>query len=247
VRGEWLSPPRPKGGIILYIHGGGYVSGSPRTHRPITAALARMTGRRVFSAEYRLAPESSFPAAFDDVCESYAWLLTQAGNTPIAVAGDSAGGGLALAVAMHIRDAGWPPPACVVALSPWTDLTGTSRSVAANDGRCAMFRPQNLPAFAAAYLAGMPADDPRASPLYGRWDHLPPVLMQVGSTELLYDDARRVHERILAAGGSSQLSQYKDVVHGWQLLAPFVPEAGVAQYEGARFIEQHLCSSRPDN
>jgi acetyl esterase/lipase len=103
-----------------------------------------------------------------------------------------------------------------------------------------MFRPENNPAFAAVYLAGAPTDDPRASPLYGSWHGLPPVLLQVSSTELLYDDSRRVHERIIAAGGPSQLSVFDDVVHGWQLLAPFVPEARVAQIQVATFVDGWL-------
>ena len=241
VRGEWLEPPDARDGIILYIHGGGYVSGSPDTHRPTTAALARLTRCRVFSAQYRLAPEARFPAAFDDVCATYAWLVHDAApGTPVALAGDSAGGGLALALAMHVRDAGWPAPACVVALSPWTDLTSTGASNVEHDRRCAMFRTGNTAAFAAVYLAGAAADDPRASPLYGNWHGLPPVLLQVGSTELLFDDARRVHDRILTAGGSSELSVFADVVHGWQLLAPFVPEAQVAQRQVARFMADCL-------
>jgi monoterpene epsilon-lactone hydrolase len=241
VRGEWLSGPDPGPGVLLYVHGGGYVACSAATHRPLTAHLARLLRCRVFSTDYRTAPEARFPAAFEDVLATYKWLCTDgARGQPIAVAGESAGGGLVVALAQHARDAGWPAPACLVALSPWTDLAGTGPSIHENNGRCAMFRPGNIAAFAAVYLAGAAADDPRASPLYGDTAQLPPVLLQVGSTELLLDDARRVHERIVARGGTCRLTVYDDVVHGWQLLVPFVPEATVALAEVASFVRPHL-------
>jgi acetyl esterase/lipase len=244
VRGEWLTPAKPKRGTILYIHGGGFVSCSPATHRPITAALARQTSSTVFSADYRLAPEVPFPAALDDVIASYEWLVQSTSGSPIAVAGDSAGGGLALSLAIHARDAGLPAPACLVAFSAWTDLAGTGGSVRGNDGRCAMFRPENIPAFASAYLGRASADDARASPVYAALHGLPPVLLQVGSTELLLDDSRRVHDRVLATGGVSRLTVYDDVHHGWQMLTPFVPEARAALGEAAAFIRGHLDQSQ---
>jgi len=241
VRGEWLSVPQPAPGVLLYIHGGGYVSCSSATHRSITTSLARRIGCRVFSADYRTAPEARFPAALDDVLAAYRWLTTQEEpGTRVAVAGESAGGGLVLALALHARDNGWPAPACLVALSPWTDLAGTGASLRANEGRCAMFYPENMPAFASVYLGGASADDPRASPLYADLRGLPPVLLQVGSTELLLDDAVRVHERIVAGGGWSRLTMYADVAHGWQLLSPFVPEARDAVREVAGFVRLHL-------
>ncbi len=248
VRGEWIlvpaaTPPSPgvTPGVLLYVHGGGYVSCSSATHRPITTALARRVSCRVFSADYRRAPEARFPAALEDVLAVYHWLLTEgAPGAPIAVAGESAGGSLVLALALHARSAGWPAPVCVAALSPWTDLAGTGASLHTNNGRCAMFHPENIPAFASVYLGGAPAEDPRASPLYADLRGLPPVLLQVGSTELLLDDARRMHERILAAGGASRLTIYEDVVHGWQLLTPLVPEARAAVQEVADFLRGHL-------
>jgi acetyl esterase/lipase len=195
----------------------------------------------VFSADYRTAPEARFPAALEDVLAVYRWLRERgAAGERIAVAGESAGGGLVLALALHARDARWPAPACVVALSPWADLAGTGASVRAHDGRCAMFRPENVRAFASVYLGDAPATDPRASPVYAEFHDLPPVLLQVGSTELLLDDARRVHDAIVAAGGASRLTVYDDVIHAWQLLAPFMPEARAALREIADFVAAHL-------
>ena len=241
VRGEWIAGRAPAPGVLLHVHGGGYVSCSAATHRPVTAALARLAGCRVLAAEHRTAPEAPFPAALEDVVAAYRWLVTEGPpGARIAVAGDSAGGGLALALALHARDAGWPAPACVAALSPWTDLAGTGASLRESDEWCALFRPENIAAFAAVYLARAPADDPRASPVYADLSGLPPVLLQVGSTELLLDDARRVHERVVAAGGRSRLTVYDDVMHGWHLLAPLLPEARVALQEVAEFVRGHL-------
>ncbi len=240
VNGEWLLPSEARPGTILYIHGGGFVSCSAATHRPITGSLARRASTPVFSANYRLAPEAPFPAALDDVVATYEWLVGETAGAPIAIAGDSAGGGLALSLAVHARDAGLPAPACLVGFSPWTDLAGRGASVSKNDGLDAMFRPENIPAFAAVYLGRTPADDTRASPVYADLHGLPPMLLQVGSTELLLDDSRRVHERVTASGGESQLSIYADVHHCWQMLTPLVPEARSALGEAATFIRRHL-------
>jgi monoterpene epsilon-lactone hydrolase len=172
ARGEWIVPARAGGDeagarVVLYLHGGGYVSCSPSTHRPITAALARLTGSRVFAPDYRLAPEHRYPAALDDALAAYRWLLGE-GVAPafISIAGDSAGGGLALAVLLRARDEGLPMPAAAVCFSPWTDLAGTGRSVRANDGRCAMFRTPNFKEFAPAYLGAASPFDPYASPAH---------------------------------------------------------------------------------
>lgn len=244
VSGEWLVPKRPLSGTLLYIHGGGFASCSAATHRPITASLARRTRAAVFSANYRLAPEAPFPTALDDVVATYEWLLSETRGSPIAIAGDSAGGGLALSLAVNVRDAGLPAPACLVGFSPWTDLAGRGASLTENDGRDPMFRPENIPAFASLYLGRVSADDPRASPVYADLRGLPPLLLQVASTELLLDDSRRVHDRVIAAGGESQLSIYHGVHHVWQMLTPWVPEARAALGEAAAFIARHLTHER---
>lgn len=241
VSGEWLAPRLTKAGVILYIHGGGYVACSPETHRPITAALARLGKRPVLSIHYRLAPEHRFPAATDDVFAAYQWLLDAGYSAQqIAVAGDSAGGGLALSLLVRARGARMPLPACAVLFSPWTDLAGTGSSVFDNDGRCAMFRSQNVTQFARAYLGASSPTDPNASPVYADLRGLPPLLLQVGSTELLLDDARRVHRRVLEGGGQSRLEIFDDVLHCWQMLDGLVPEARTALRQAAAFVDQHL-------
>jgi acetyl esterase/lipase len=241
VHGEWIAAAASRAATILFVHGGGFVSCSATTHRPITAALARRTRARVFSVEYRRAPEHKFPAALEDAARTYRWLLDSGTDArTLALAGDSAGGGLVLSLLVFARDAGWPLPACAVCFSPWADLTASGSSHHGNDGRCAMFRPRNARDFAAAYLANTPAETPLASPLFAELGGLPPVLLQVGSTELLLDDARGIHDRIQRANGSSTLEVFDDVHHGWQMMAGLVPEADVALDAAALFISRHV-------
>lgn len=242
VRGEWVEVEKSGPGVILYFHGGGYVSCSAATHRPITAALARLSRRRVFSLDYRLAPEHRYPAALDDAVTAYRWLLDQGlPARSISLAGDSAGGGLVLGTLLKLRKAGLPLPACGVCFSPWTDLAGTGASVRLNDGRCAVFRTENIAEFAKAYLGAASPLDPFASPVFANLAGLPPLLLQVGSTELLLDDARRIHEKIREAGGIGELEITDDVFHCWQLLDGFVPEAGIALRQASRFLDRHRC------
>ena len=241
VCGEWIIPKNPSPGVIFYIHGGGYVACSPRTHRPVTATLARMTRCRVFSVAYRRAPESRFPAALDDVTSAYRWLLTAPGDSePVAIGGDSAGGGLALALLVAIRDGGLTAPRCAVLASPWTDLSGSGESVTGNAGRCAMFAPANIQEFAGTYLGGADATDPRASPLFADLSRLPPMLIQVGDTELLLDDSKRINEKVLASAGKSTLEEWPRVFHGWQMLAGIAPEADAALRRFAEFVAGHM-------
>lgn len=242
IRGEWLEPRDPLAGAILYMHGGGYVSCSPATHRPVTRTLARLTQRRVFSLDYRLAPENRFPAAIEDVVTAYRWLLEKQSIPPsqIAVAGDSAGGGLALALLIKAREDGLPLPACAVCFSPWTDLTAGGASIKDNDGKCEMFTPENIYDFAAAYLGDASPLEPFASPVYSDFEGLPPLLLHVSSTELLLDDSRRVHATVQHVGGSSRIEIFDGVCHGWQILDGVVPEARKSLEGAASFIGRHL-------
>jgi len=239
VKGEWISSRVASASerVIYYLHGGGYLSGSARSCRPITATLARQLDARVFGIDYRLAPEHRFPAGLDDVVASYRWLISL-GIDPrcLSVVGDSAGGGLALALVMRLRDSGERLPACVVCLSPWTDMTGSSNSIIANSQRDPMFVAEDLERYASVYLDGESRQHPLASPLYGDFANLPAVLLQVGDTEILLDDARTVHAKVIAAGGSSELRIFKGVPHGWNFGTPFVPEAREALREIAEFI-----------
>ncbi|HEX2721611.1 MAG TPA: alpha/beta hydrolase [Gemmatimonadaceae bacterium] len=248
IRGEWITPRNPRPGVILYIHGGGFVSCSSRTHRPLTTWLARHTRRRVFSVDYRLAPEARFPAAFDDVVAAYRWLLESgaAPSSSIAIAGDSAGGGLALSLLVAIRESNLPRPCCGYLASPWLDLTASGASVRTNAGRCAMFAPGNMKEFADVYLGEAAAADERASPLFSDLSELPPILIQVGDSELLFDDAARLHEKLCAARVESVLETSPHVFHGWQMLVGLVPESGEALRRCSAFITSHM-DARPRN
>jgi acetyl esterase/lipase len=241
VHGEWITPKHANEGVILYLHGGGYVSCSAATHRPITAALARLSGLRVFAADYRLAPEFRFPAALDDAVAAYQWLFDQGiPESAISVAGDSAGGGLVVALCLRARDTGQPLPRCGVCFSAWTDLAVTGESIQNNDGRCDMFRSGNIADFAAAYLGDKSPWDPYASPLHGDLSGLPPLLLQVASTELLLDDSRRLHDKLQQAGGESKLEIYDGLFHGWQMTDGIVPEARASLCAASSFIRAYI-------
>lgn len=229
----------------MYVHGGGYVACSPVTHRPITSALAKLSGMRVFSLDYRLAPEHRFPAALDDTIAAYRWLLDQPDVDParIAICGDSAGGGLTLSLLSSLDDLGLPMPASAVLGSPWTDLTGSGASGRENDGRCHMFRLANLEQFSSVYLGGVPASDTRASPLLADLHGLCPLLIQVASTEVLLDDSRGVYQKVLAAGGEARLEVYADVIHAWQMCDGIVPEARVALGNAVAFITSRVSTT----
>lgn len=241
VRGEWLRPRAALPGGVLYVHGGGFVSCSAATHRPIASAIARLTGRRVFSLDYRLAPEHRYPAALEDVLAAWTWLEDQLiPGERFAMAGDSAGGNLVLGAALGLRDAGRTMPACMVGFSPWTDLAATGASARGNDGRDVMFRYENLEQFARVYLDGMPPESPAVSPVYAELGGLPPVMLHVGSTELLLDDSRRMGERIRQAGGRCEVRVFDDVAHCWQMLVPLVPEAVTSLRDASSFMVSHL-------
>ncbi|HEV7837860.1 MAG TPA: alpha/beta hydrolase fold domain-containing protein [Gemmatimonadaceae bacterium] len=240
VRGEWILPPKPRPGAILYIHGGGFISGSPARHRPISAGLARRTRMPVFSVDYPLAPEHHFPRGLEEVVRALDWLRgLMPENEKIAVVGDSAGGGLTLSLLLKTRDARSKLPACAAMFSPWLDLSGMTEPGRANAKTCVMFHPENGTQFSAAYLGGADARDPLASPLHAKLHGLPPVLFQASSTELLLDDSRRASHYITEAGGKSTLQIYDGVMHCWQMLDRLVPEAGKALDEASRFILLH--------
>ncbi len=250
VKGEWILPKGSSHNesVLYYLHGGGYISGSAKTNRPLTIPLARMLKRRAFSLDYRLAPEHQFPATVEDAIAGYRWLVSS-GIDPgaICVAGDSAGGGLTLALALALRDCGEKLPACLVCLSPWVDLTASGESITSNSACDPMFVGDDIIRYANAYLGDKSPDDPLASPLFANLAGLPPVLIQVGRNEVLLDDARALHEKIIAAGGSSELRIFDRVFHGWHFGTPFVPEARTALQDVVEFIKRHLRSSRPNS
>jgi epsilon-lactone hydrolase len=226
---------------VLYLHGGGYVCGSPSLYRHFTWRIATAARTSVLVIDYRLAPEHPFPAALDDAAAAYRWLLaTGVDPRRIAVVGDSAGGGLAFATLLKLRDDGLPLPAAAVALSPWTDLALSGASFTRNVKADPMINADDARQFAALYLAGADPRQPYASPLYGDLAGLPPTLIQVGSDEILRDDAVRIAERMRAAGRDVELEIWPRLPHVWHLMAPALPEAARAISRVGAFVRRWL-------
>lgn len=242
VPGEWVEASDvPATGTLLYLHGGGYVGMSPRTHRAITGGFARR-GLWVFAADYRLAPEHVFPAALDDA--TAAWTALRASVTgPCYVAGDSAGGGLTLALLLNLRDKGLPLPDAAIVFSPWTDLAITGASITGNARRDPLLVSDGIETIATAYLGGADPRNPLASPLYGDYAGLPPILFSVGDTEILLDDCLRAEERAKAAGVATKLSVERDMPHVFVFANRWTPEARHAMDEAAAFL--HGAEAQP--
>jgi epsilon-lactone hydrolase len=211
--------------VVLYLHGGGYLFGSPKTHRQVLIAMAKAFQAPAYGLDYRLAPEHPFPAAVEDAAKAYEWLLTRHPEADIVLAGDSAGAGLAIATAVGVRDAGFKLPKAIVAFSPYSDLAVTGASIEANAKSCAMFTPRGIREAAAMYLAGADARDPRASPLYANLAGLPPMLLFASRHETLRDDTLRLAERAAAAGVKVQLIVRDRLPHVWPVFVTLLPEA----------------------
>ncbi len=233
----------PPATVVLYLHGGGYFHGSPKTHRQIIIAMAKVFGAPCYGLDYRLAPEHPFPAAVDDAARAYRWLIERHPGAQIVLAGDSSGGGLAVVTGMGARDAGLRPPAAIVAFSPWTDLAVTGPSVEGNARRCAMFTPKGLRQGASIYLGGADPRDPRASPLYGDLSGLPPMLLFASRHELLLDDTTRLAERARAAGVEVELVLRDRLPHAWPVFVPFLPEGREAIQTVAHFARRIALSN----
>jgi epsilon-lactone hydrolase len=234
VAGEWLEPPAAREhAALLYLHGGGYVIGSPRSHRHLAAALARAAGAATLLPDYRLAPEHPFPAAIDDAVAAYRWLLER-GALPerTVIAGDSAGGGLTVATLLALRDRGLPSPAAGICISPWVDLTCTAPSYASKAASDPIVTGEGVGLMAQAYLGVTDPKTPLASPLFADLTGLPPLLVQVGSEEVLLDDAVGLAERAKAAGVAATLEVWPDMIHVWHWFFPMLDE-GQRAIDGA--------------
>jgi acetyl esterase/lipase len=229
----------PGSNHVLHLHGGGYVMGDPGGSRGFTTALALATCARVISLDYRLAPDHPFPAAIQDALAGYQALL-EAGTpaSRIAIGGESAGGGLTMAVLLAIRDAGLPRPACAVAMSPWVDLTCAGKSYETCSGRDPLLTRDVLLEMAGQYLLGQDPRDPRASPVGANLAGLPPLLIQVGADEVLLDDAIALAQSGEAAGLSVTLEIWPDMIHVWQMFAGALPEADAAIGRIAAFLSR---------
>ena len=226
---------------VLFLHGGAYSVGSFRNYGHFTWRLGKAARARVLALDYRMAPEHPYPAALNDALAGYCWLLDQGAKPDrILLAGDSAGGGLTLALLLKLRDEGVPLPAGAVALSPWTDLATTGASLHTKADTDPMLVASEIPHHAAMYLGGADPRDPYASPLYGDPRGLPPTLIQAGGDEVLLDDGVRMAEKMQAAGCDVELQVWPRMPHVFQLLATVMPEAQAAVAEIARFARRVL-------
>ncbi len=230
--------------VILYLHGGGYVLGTPRLYHDLAVRLSKASRARVLLVEYRLAPEHPFPAAIEDGLAAYGWLLDN-GFKPsqITIAGESAGGGLAVATTLALRDLNMALPAGIVAISPWADLECSSPSFTERARAEAVILPNALVEMAAMYAGSYDLRHPLISPLYADLRGLPPLLIQVGSQEVLLDDALRLAARARAAGVETHLENWPGMWHVWHYFAAFMPEAHQAIEQIGQFIRRKPVAS----
>jgi acetyl esterase/lipase len=242
VAAEWsLAPGSDPSKVLLFFHGGGYCSGSIVSHRGMVTEAGRAAQARTLAVGYRLAPEHPFPAAIEDARSAYRFLLDQ-GVAPskIAIGGDSAGGGLTLALMTSVRDAREPLPACAWLVSPWVDLRMSGANLAEKAAIDPLISKPYLEELASAYLAGADPANPLVSPLNADLAGLPPLLVQVGSAETLLDDAVRIARRAGAADVRVNLEIWPHMIHAWHLWAAQLEAGRRAIASGGAFIRAHL-------
>jgi acetyl esterase/lipase len=244
VPAEWITAPNSSDAItVLYFHGGGYVIGSVNTHADLVSRIARASGARALSIDYRLAPEHPFPAALEDSTKVYRWLLKQ-GVAPesIVIAGDSAGGALTASTLLALKDAGDPLPGGAVLLSPATDFTLSGETMETRKDRDPSLTRSLCEHWGGLYLGATSPTEPLASPLFGDYHGLPPILIQVGDAEILLDHSTRYAERAKAAGVDVTLEVWDDMIHVFPLFAPMLPEGQQAIDKIGEWVKQHVHS-----
>ena len=227
VPSEWISAPESASErVILYLHGGGYVIGSVRTHRALVAHLARAAKSRVLALDYRLAPESLFPSPVEDAVSGYRWLLNQ-GIAPekISIAGDSAGGGLVISTLVALKNVGEPLPSAGVCISPWVDMEASGESYSSNAEADPSVSRSRILKMAETYMDGKNPRAPLASPIYADLSGLPPLLIQVGGIEVLLDDSNMLKSAAETANVSVVMEIWDHMPHVWHHYAPILPEA----------------------
>lgn len=242
VSAEWLMPAAASGNAtLLYLHGGGYALGSIKSHRHMAAQIAQASGVRALIIEYRLAPEHPFPAGIEDAVRAYHWLRAE-GVAPsdIVISGDSAGGGLTMATLFSLKKEGAEMPAGAALISPWVDLEGTGESMKTKKAEDPMVSAEGLSALTKYYVGERDPQTPLASPLYGDFAGLPPLLIQVGSAEVLLDDSTRLAEKATQAGVEVTLDVWEDMIHVWQYYAERIPEGRDAIAQIAKFIQHRV-------
>jgi epsilon-lactone hydrolase len=236
LRSLTIVPPGAVGDV-MFLHGGAYVLGSADTHKGLAARYALASGAVFNVVDYRLAPEHPYPAALDDIMAAWSALDH---SKPVALVGDSAGGGLALATAIACRDQRLPMPLALAMISPWLDLSLSGPSLLSNAESDLMLTQAGLAADADRYRGGYAAIDPRISPLFADLTGLPPILVQAGTDEVLLNDAETMHRRATEVGVDCILQLWRDMTHAWTAFGPHVPEAAIAIAEAGAFLRRQF-------
>ncbi len=240
MQGEWVGVPAAQR-HVLYLHGGYYIAGRPRPYRNLAGRLATGLNADILILDYRLAPEHPYPAALEDALTTYQRLVeTGVDPATVAIAGDSAGGGLTLAVLLRAKTEGVPLPGAAVLFSPWTDLTCSGASVDRNDQADDMLSAAALRAAAACYAGPCDLNNPEISPLFGDLSGLPPMFVTVDNSETLLDDSLRLLEQTRASGTRSELRQTTGLFHIWPVLVPYLREARGTVAEVVAFLDREL-------
>ena len=244
---EWTKLKRgnTNAGVLFYMHGGGFVMGSPRSHRLLVAHLARLSGVKALSVDYRLAPEHPFPAGLQDCIQAYRWMRMNSptGSLPTSaafIAGDSAGGGLTLSTMLALRDRRLPLPNAAICISPFSDLTLSGESIRSEGGLDMIMHPSCLPDFVNRYVSDADVRNPLASPVFGDYTNIPPLLIQVGEHEIIRDDSVRTAAKARAVGCEVTLEVYEGMFHVFQSHEPLLPEAVEAIAHIASFMQANL-------
>ncbi len=241
VPAAWIiTPDVAKDRAILYLHGGGYIQGSITSHQDLAQRISKASKTKLLILDYRLAPEHPFPAALEDSVRAYEWLINNEGYNPknLIIVGDSAGGGLTLATLVKLRDQGVRLPSAAVCLSPWTDLALTGDSIKLKLHEDPFISPDKLMFSSILYLGKIDPKNPFASPLYADFKGLPPLCIQVGSAEILLDDATRLAKRAKEAGVEVQLDIWEDMIHVFQSFAVIAPEGTEGINKIGEFIKK---------
>jgi epsilon-lactone hydrolase len=240
IASEWVMCPTLMDGVILYLHGGAFALGSINTHREFLTRLASATRMKVLAINYRLAPEHFFPAALEDSLSAYYWLLSQGYTASrIVIAGDSAGGGLALSTILALRDAGDPLPGCSVCISPWLDLTLSGETIQSKICADSVLNPDILAPYAEQYAGNYDKGNALISPLFADLERIPPLLIHVGTVEILLDEAIHLSEKAQAVGVDVVLKTWEGMFHVFQMV-PFLPESKKSLAHIAQFITSQI-------
>ena len=250
VSGDQVAPApwrTPSSGLgVLYLHGGGYFFCSPQTHRPMTLGLATQLQAPVWAPDYRLAPENPYPAALDDALATFRYLLETEPARQWVLAGDSAGGGLCLALAGRIQALGLRAPLALVLYSPWTDLTCSGASLVTNDRSCSIFSAQSVRFAARMYPGSADPGHPEISPLFADLSGLPPMLVFAADEEALLDDATRLVERARASGVDVRYERVSGVPHAWPVFQRILPEGREAMRITGEFVDLQIAAHQAD-